>query len=230
MSSNCETTLNVLEAELDGTPTGDDAQVARPGTAGYLPPIDELLFNRGYSEVFLNFLRLCLESEDKRPTVPELLQHDFLTQPGSYGPQVSLSELQAVRHFLARAPVGARPGTAGSSADLYMSAIADTVHAHWLDAPDHPESPKNNLVFDTAVTLGLGTTEVRATIDGKCAQLRQAATDQERAWGQRVRDRSERAARQTNPGRPRPDGEHRHQRHRTEPPRQEYPDVAHAGN
>ena len=49
-------------------------------------------------QVFLDFLRLCLESEDKRPTVQELMEHAFIagdpSAQGVFGPQVGLLRME----------------------------------------------------------------------------------------------------------------------------------------
>ena len=47
--------------------------------------------------MFLHFLRLCLESEDKRPTVSELLQHEFLVSEATHGPHVPRALLRKTR-------------------------------------------------------------------------------------------------------------------------------------
>ena len=109
--------------------------------------------------------------------------------------QVSLQELQAIRATLSRAPEGARPGTAGSSADLYMSAVAEAVHAHWSNFEPEVEVAKHNLIYDTHTNLGLSFNEVHTILDEKCQRLQAAEEQQERGWTHRVKERGERAQR-----------------------------------
>lgn len=141
-------TCSFLIRELRGAEAQPESLHNRDADTSILPPAADLLFNRQYSQPFLDFVSICLEAHNNHGTVTaaDLLQHEFLRSQALAGPLVTLREMQGLARLLNEAPEydpsiyrpaktgrSAVPGVAPSvaqSAQLYLVNIAQAIAPH----------------------------------------------------------------------------------------------------
>lgn len=111
-------TCSLLQRELAGPTHGveealdlvEDAEVEPVDED--LPPASSMLFNRQYSDGFVDFVTICLEAHSNFAPVSahELLQHRFIKGQGAIGPIVFLQEMLELQRILNEASDGHDPG------------------------------------------------------------------------------------------------------------------------
>merc|ERR1712129_276308 len=159
--------------------TGNGADAGAGDGVGYLSPAADLLFNRSYSERFLDFVSTCLEAHTRETpvTAGDLLSHGFLCE-APVGPLVSVAEMLNLARLLNEAPAAdpaqfgpattsrhKLPGVAPSvahSAQMYLMNIAQSIAPHYRAKSLRGRTRSlclgeewETLLVDTARTLGL---------------------------------------------------------------------------
>lgn len=204
MLGTCALLQHELRSSLIGRPFDqEEPRCASPDSCGHLPPAQDLLFNREYSNDFVHFVSTCLEAHtrDEPISAGDLLQHPFLGEQGAVGPLVTLREMQNLAARLNLAPEKRSdpaafgpakstsrftvPGVAPSvaqSAQVYILNIAQAIAPYFVAGaseagmPDAPwrQEDWESLVSDTARTLGLPRAAVNDALQSQIARQRRS--------------------------------------------------------